>query len=80
MCSLNIVEDCCFRTFEVNRFYSFSVCLQDELKVLFPRIRISDKQMRLNDEDIDFFITHAFTNVLYYQKELKKLEVRSSIK
>jgi hypothetical protein len=50
--------------------------LQDELKVLFPGIRISDRQMRLNEEDVDLFITYAVSNILYYQKELKKLEVR----
>jgi hypothetical protein len=47
------------------------------LKVLFPGIRITDKQMRLDEGDIDLFIVHAVSNVLYYQKELKKLEVRT---
>jgi hypothetical protein len=60
--------------------FTWFICLlQDELKVLFPGIRISDKQIRLNEEDIDLFITHAVSNVLYYQKELKKLEVRGFI-
>jgi hypothetical protein len=49
--------------------------LQDELKVLFPGIRLSDKQMRLDEGDIDLLIAHIVSNVLYYQKELKKLEV-----
>lgn len=49
--------------------------LQDELKVLFPGIRISEKQMILSEEDIDLFLAYAVSTVLYYQKELKKLEV-----
>jgi hypothetical protein len=49
--------------------------LQDELKVLFPGIRLGDKQMRLDEEGIDLFIAHVVSTVLYYQKELKKLEV-----
>ncbi|KDR13531.1 MICOS complex subunit Mic60 [Zootermopsis nevadensis] len=47
---------------------------EEELKVLFPGTRISDKQIRLNEEDLDLFIMYAVSNVLYYQKELKKLE------
>jgi hypothetical protein len=31
--------------------------------------------MRLDEGDIDLFIAHVVSNVLYYQKELKKLEV-----
>ncbi|XP_023712428.1 MICOS complex subunit Mic60 isoform X2 [Cryptotermes secundus] len=47
---------------------------EDELKVLFPGIRLSDKDMRLDQGDIDLFIAHVVSHVLYYQKELKKLE------
>jgi hypothetical protein len=52
-----------------------ALLLQDELKVLFPGIRISEKQMVLNEEDIDLFLAYVVSTVLYYQKELKKLEV-----
>jgi mitofilin len=47
---------------------------EDELKVLFPGIRIGEKQMVLNEGDIDLFLAYAVSTVLYYQKELKKLE------
>jgi hypothetical protein len=60
--------------FEVNWVY-LALLLQDELKVLFPGIRLGDKQMRLDEGDIDLFIVHVLSNVLYYQKEMKKLEV-----
>lgn len=56
-----------------------ALILQDELKVLFPGIRISEKQMVLNEGDIDLFLAYAVSTVLYYQKELKKLEVRCII-
>jgi mitofilin len=49
--------------------------LQDELNALFPGIRLHDKQLKLDEGDIDLFIAHIVSNVLYYQKELKKLEV-----
>jgi hypothetical protein len=57
----------------------YGSCLQDELKVLFPGIRISEKQMILDEENIDLFLVYAVSTVLYYQKELKKLEVRGII-
>lgn len=47
---------------------------EDELKVLFPGIRLGDKQMRIDEGDVDLFIAHVVSTVLYYQKELKKLE------
>jgi len=47
---------------------------EDELKVLFPGIRINEKQMVLSEGDIDLFLAYAVSTVLYYQKELKKLE------
>lgn len=53
-----------------------ALILQDELKVLFPGVRIGEKQMVLNEGDIDLFLVYAVSTVLYYQKELKKLEVR----
>jgi hypothetical protein len=50
--------------------------LQDELKVLFPGLQISEKEMVLNEGDMDLFLAYAVSTILYYQKELKKLEVR----
>lgn len=52
-----------------------ALLFQDELKVLFPGIRISEKQMVLTEGDIDLFLAYVVSTVLYYQKELKRLEV-----
>ncbi|GLH04804.1 MICOS complex subunit Mic60 [Gryllus bimaculatus] len=46
----------------------------DELLILFPDVRLSDKDWRINKQDLDLFIYYCFQNVLYYQKELAKIE------
>ncbi|CAB0009432.1 unnamed protein product [Nesidiocoris tenuis] len=48
---------------------------QDELGTLFPNFSITDKQMKLAEAEMDLFILYAFQTILYYQKELTKLEV-----
>jgi hypothetical protein len=53
-----------------------ALLLQDELKVLFPGLRISEQQMVLSEGDMDLFLAYAVSTILYYQKEMKKLEVR----
>ncbi|CAH0556122.1 unnamed protein product [Brassicogethes aeneus] len=45
-----------------------------ELETLFPTIDLGSKQVHINPEDVDLFVLHTYANVLYYQKELAKLE------
>ncbi|XP_018568221.1 MICOS complex subunit Mic60 isoform X2 [Anoplophora glabripennis] len=45
-----------------------------ELESLFPCIDISQKELRVNEEDLDLFVLHTYANVLFYQKELAKME------
>lgn len=47
----------------------------DEIEILFPGVDISDKKLDLQGGELDLFILHAFANVLYYQKELYKLQI-----
>ncbi|KAF5290183.1 hypothetical protein FQR65_LT11646 [Abscondita terminalis] len=47
----------------------------DEIQILFPSVNVNDRKMSLQGEDLDLFILHAFSNVLFYQKELYKLQV-----
>ncbi|XP_008198305.1 MICOS complex subunit Mic60 isoform X2 [Tribolium castaneum] len=46
----------------------------EELESLFPAIDIYNKKLEVNEADLDLFILHAYSVVLYYQKELAKLE------
>ncbi|KAF5284305.1 hypothetical protein FQA39_LY04598 [Lamprigera yunnana] len=47
----------------------------DEIEILFPGINIQDKRLNLQGGELDLFILHAFSNVLFYQKELYKLQI-----
>lgn len=46
----------------------------DELEILFPGVDINNKKLNLQQGDLDLFLVHAFQHVLYYQKELHKIE------
>lgn len=46
----------------------------EELTSLFPRIDLNEKELNISDGDLDLFVLHAMSKVLYYQKELFKLE------
>jgi len=50
----------------------------EELTTLFPSIRLSDKQLKLSEDEIDLFLYYAVQKLLYYQKELNKLETLTS--
>ncbi|XP_075232277.1 inner membrane mitochondrial protein mitofilin isoform X2 [Lycorma delicatula] len=52
----------------------------EELEILFPNVRLSDKQLKLAEGEIDLFILYAFQNILFYQKELSKLETVVDLK
>ncbi|KAF6209403.1 hypothetical protein GE061_015150 [Apolygus lucorum] len=47
---------------------------QDELQTLFPNFSLSDKSMKLAEAEMDLFILYAFQTILFYQKELTKLD------
>lgn len=47
----------------------------DEIEILFPTVNIKDKKLELQGGELDLFILHAFANVLYYQKELYKMQL-----
>ncbi|XP_025835941.1 MICOS complex subunit Mic60 isoform X2 [Agrilus planipennis] len=46
----------------------------DELEILFPSIKIHEKKLELSATDLDLFILHAFSNVLFFQKELARAQ------
>lgn len=46
----------------------------EELEALFPNIDIYSKKLDVNEADLDLFILHAYTMILYYQKELARIE------
>ncbi|PSN32294.1 MICOS complex subunit Mic60 [Blattella germanica] len=48
---------------------------EEELKILFPGIKISEKDLKVGENELDLFILYAVQTVLYFQKELKKLEI-----
>lgn len=48
---------------------------QEELEILFPNIKINERSLKLAQGEIDLFILYACQTILYYQKELSKLEV-----
>ncbi|XP_060524293.1 MICOS complex subunit Mic60-like [Cylas formicarius] len=46
----------------------------EELEILFPNVDLAQKILKLNHEELDLFILHVYANVLFYQKELAKME------
>ncbi|XP_076265230.1 inner membrane mitochondrial protein mitofilin isoform X2 [Rhynchophorus ferrugineus] len=46
----------------------------EELEILFPNIDLSKKKLSVDQEELDLFILHVYGNVLFYQKELAKME------
>ncbi|KAK9881813.1 hypothetical protein WA026_017327 [Henosepilachna vigintioctopunctata] len=46
----------------------------EELESLFPTVDLHSKELKINGEDLDLFLMHAYSHVLYYQKELAKAE------
>ncbi|GLV41965.1 mitofilin [Carabus blaptoides fortunei] len=51
-----------------------------ELEILFPNFDINKRKLSLQASDLDLFILHAFASVLYYQKELKRVETLGQMK
>lgn len=46
----------------------------EELESIFPNIDLSKKTLSVTEEDLDLFILHTYSHVLFYQKELAKME------
>lgn len=46
----------------------------EELETLFPAVKIDERKLKIDEEDLDLFVLQAYSNVLFYQKELSKLE------
>lgn len=46
-----------------------------EMEALFPDINVTDKKLKLSQEELDLFTLYAYSHVLAYQKELQKLQV-----
>lgn len=46
---------------------------------MFPSVRLTDKQLKLSADEIDLFLYYAVQKLMYYQKELNKLEVSNTI-
>ncbi|CAH2009080.1 unnamed protein product [Acanthoscelides obtectus] len=46
----------------------------EELESMFPGIDLSKRQLHVDVEDLDLFVLHAYHNVIFYQKELSKME------
>lgn len=52
----------------------------DEIESLFPGLNLAEKKLNLSKDDLDLFITHAYTHVLAYQKELQRLQTDGEIR
>nr|CAD7394450.1 unnamed protein product [Timema cristinae] len=47
---------------------------REELEILFPSVRIQDRSLRIPDSQVDLFVLHTYQRILFYQKELHKLQ------
>lgn len=43
---------------------------------MFPNAKISDRKLELNGTDLDLFLLHVFKHVVFYQRELARIEVK----
>lgn len=46
----------------------------EELESLFPTVDLQSRELKIEGEDLDLFLMHAYSHVLFYQKELAKAE------
>ncbi|KAJ8941843.1 hypothetical protein NQ318_005126 [Aromia moschata] len=46
----------------------------EEMESLFPSIDLSKKKLSISSEDLDLFVLHTYANILFYQKELAKMQ------
>ncbi|CAH1121749.1 unnamed protein product [Ceutorhynchus assimilis] len=48
--------------------------LCNELKILFPNVDISRKDLNIKEDELDLLLLYVHSNLLFYQKELAKIE------
>ncbi|KAM7361738.1 inner membrane mitochondrial protein mitofilin isoform 2-T2 [Cochliomyia hominivorax] len=52
----------------------------DEIESIFPGLNLSEQKLKLSQEDLDLFITHAYSHVLALQKELERLQTDGELR
>lgn len=52
----------------------------DEIQSIFPGLNLAAKKLDISKDDLDLFITHAYTHVLAYQKELERLQTDGELR
>ncbi|TMW53440.1 hypothetical protein DOY81_001438 [Sarcophaga bullata] len=52
----------------------------DEIESIFPGLNLSEQKLNLSKEDLDLFITHAYSHVLALQKELERLQTDGELR
>ncbi|XP_075147961.1 inner membrane mitochondrial protein mitofilin isoform X1 [Haematobia irritans] len=52
----------------------------EEIESIFPGLNLADKKLLLSSEDMDLFITHAYSHVLALQKELQRLQTDGELR
>lgn len=50
----------------------------DEIEILFPNANINSRKLNIDEGDLDLFVLHSVSKVLYYQKEMAKIETVAS--
>uniref|UniRef100_A0A1A9ZGC5 MICOS complex subunit MIC60 n=1 Tax=Glossina pallidipes TaxID=7398 RepID=A0A1A9ZGC5_GLOPL len=48
--------------------------IEEDIETIFPGIDLTKQKLNLTPEDLDLFITHAYSHVLALQKELQRLQ------
>ncbi|XP_059217815.1 MICOS complex subunit Mic60 isoform X2 [Stomoxys calcitrans] len=52
----------------------------EEIESIFPGLNLADKKLLMSSEDLDLFITHAYSHVLALQKELQRLQTDGELR
>ncbi|XP_037814732.1 MICOS complex subunit Mic60 isoform X1 [Lucilia sericata] len=52
----------------------------DEIESIFPGLNLAEQKLKLSQEDLDLFITHAYSHVLALQKELERLQTDGELR
>uniref|UniRef100_T1PC79 MICOS complex subunit MIC60 n=1 Tax=Musca domestica TaxID=7370 RepID=T1PC79_MUSDO len=52
----------------------------EEIESIFPGLNLAEKKLLLSSEDLDLFITHAYSHVLALQKELQRLQTDGELR
>lgn len=52
----------------------------EQIESIFPEVNISEKKLKVSEDDLDLFILHAYSHVLAYQKELQRLQTEGELR